>query len=194
MSRADAPRFLRAMLRHPAQVGALAPSSPALARAMVSGIDFSDGRGVLELGPGTGPFTKQIHQRLPDPSLYLGIERDPSFVRLLRERFPPMPVVEGSADRALEHLREAGIERIGAIISGLPFASLPPRVQDGVIRCLDQLMQEGTEFRTFQYLHAWSLPTAARFRRLMAERFGPCEVSRPVLRNLPPALVLRWRG
>jgi len=179
MSRADAPRFLRAMLRHPAQVGALAPSSPALARAMVSGIDFSDGRGVLELGPGTGPFTKQIHQRLADPSLYLGIERDPSFVRLLRERFPPMPVVEGSADRAL---------------SGLPFASLPPRVQDGVIRCLDQLMQEGTEFRTFQYLHAWSLPTAARFRRLMAERFGPCEVSRPVLRNLPPALVLRWRG
>ncbi|MEX0742069.1 MAG: hypothetical protein WD079_04670, partial [Phycisphaeraceae bacterium] len=50
----------------------------------------------------------------------------------------------------------------------------------------------GTEFRTFQYVHAWMLPAAVQFRRRMTRRFGPPRVSRPVLRNLPPAVVLTW--
>ena len=193
MLSADGIRFLTAMLRNPARVGAIAPSSAALARAMIRGIDLSNGHAVLELGPGTGPITRVLHAALADPSLYLGIERNGAFVELLRERMPRMRVVEGSAERAVDHLREHGHERVGAIISGLPFASLPAGVRDGVIEALDTLMAPGTVFRTFQYVHAWPLPSAMRFREGMSERFGPCRISRPVMRNLPPALVLSWQ-
>jgi hypothetical protein len=54
------------------------------------------------------------------------------------------------------------------------------------------MMKPGTVFRTFQYLHSWPLPAAIRFRNKMNRRFGPCRISRPIMRNLPPALVLSW--
>ncbi len=193
MSSGDGIRFLRAAVRNPLRVGAIAPSSKALAKRMVKGIDFRPGHAVLEFGPGTGPFTRHLKDVLADHGTYLGIERDDHFVRMLSERFPTMRVVHGSAEHAEQHLRDAGHEKVQAIISGLPFASLPVVVQDGVVDCLDRLMQPGTVFRTFQYVHAWPLPAASRFRQRMAKLFGDVEVSRPVMWNLPPAVVLSWK-
>ena len=187
-------RFLGAAVRNPAAVGAIAPSSAVLAEAMLADLNICDGHAVLELGPGTGPITRAISRRLKDPSHYLGIDRDQQFVTLLSQKFPALRFVQGSAERSLDHLREAGLERVAAVISGIPFASLPPVVQDGIINCLEQLIAQGAVFRTFQYVHAWPLPTAVRFRRRMAERFGPACVTGPVLRNLPPAFVLSWGG
>lgn len=192
MAGADPVRFVRAALRSPGHIGAVAPSSAALSRAMLAGLDLTDGRPVLELGPGTGPFTRLIHQRIADPAAYLGIERDPGLARNLRRRMPALHVVCGSAEDAVEHLREAGHERVGTIVSGLPFASLPDRVQEGVFAALQRLMGPGTVFRTFQYVPSWPLPQAVRFRRRMRRMFGAPAVSRPVLRNLPPAIVLSW--
>ena len=189
---ADGLHFLRALLRNPGAVGAVAPSSRVLAKAMLRGVDLGDGRAVLELGPGTGAFTRLVRERLPDPSRYVAVERDPAFVQLLHVRFPGMRFVEGSAERAADYVREGGLEPLRLILSGLPFASLPARVQDGVMAALEQLMVPGTLFRTFQYLHAWPLPAAVRFRREMVRRFGPLQASRPVMRNVPPAVVLSW--
>jgi len=192
MARGDGIRFLKALARNPGATGAVLPSSRVLARQMLRGIDFDDGHDVLELGPGTGPFTAALQAVLPDPSRYLGIELNPQFVRLLRQRFDGMCFVEGSAEDAEAHLREAGLGNVRTILSGLPFASLPPSVQDGVIGALDRLMTPGTVFRTFQYVHAMPLGAAQRFRRMMRGRFGHAAVSRPVVRNLPPAVVLSW--
>lgn len=189
----DTVRFIWAMVRSPATVGAVAPSSRYLAERMLDGIELQDGQNVLELGPGTGPITRAIEQRLTRPEAYLGIEREGAFVRLLESRFPQLRFVEGSAEHSHRHLREAGLEDVRAIISGLPFASLPMRVQSRLIVTLDRLLLPGVEFRTFQYVHAWMLPAAVQFRRRMTRRFGPPGVSRPVLRNLPPAVVLTWK-
>jgi phosphatidylethanolamine/phosphatidyl-N-methylethanolamine N-methyltransferase len=189
----DGLHFIKGALRSPIYVGAVAPSSPALARLMLRGLNLSDGAAVLELGPGTGPITTQIQRILPCPSRYLGIERDPQFIKVLVERFPAMRFVHGSAEQASRHLREAGMDNLKAIICGLPFASLPRGVQDGILENLEELMKPGVVFRTFQYLHALAMPSAVRFRRKMRQRFGPASMSRPVLLNLPPAVVLSWR-
>lgn len=190
----DGLHFVRGMLRSPAYVGAITPSSAALARIMLRGIDLSDGACVLELGPGTGPITREIQRVITCPTRYLGIERDPNFVRVLVERFPAMRFVEGSAESAVDHLREAGLQNLRAIISGLPFASLPRAVQDRIIDSIDRLMPPGGRvvFRTFQYLHALAMPAAVRFRGRMRQQFGPCRISRPIMLNLPPAVVLSW--
>jgi phosphatidylethanolamine/phosphatidyl-N-methylethanolamine N-methyltransferase len=189
----DSLRFVSAFLRHPASVGAIAPSSQHLARLMVRDLAVEPGEAIVEFGPGTGPFTQALGDLLPDRSAYLGIERDPQFVALLRQRFADMRVVEGSAADAVQHVRDCGFQRVRAIVCGLPFASLPPSVQDSVIQAIDILLTPGSEFRTFQYVHAFPLPTAIRYRRRMRAVFGPPTITGPVLRNLPPACVLTWK-
>lgn len=199
MATLDHLHFVKAALRSPAAVGAIAPSSAVLARQMVRDLELPAGRIVVEFGPGTGPMTEQISRILPSPDAYVGIERDPNFVKLLSRRFPKMRFVQGSAEKAPDYIAEMDHEQVGAIICGLPFASLPPSVQDGIVGAIRQMMKPatatgpGTIFRTFQYVHAWPLPTAVRFRRMMNGLFGKGRVSRPVLRNLPPAFVLSWQ-
>ena len=188
----DTVQFLGAFVRHPGRVGAVAPSSAALARAMVAGLEVGADESVLEFGPGTGPFTAAIAEVLSEPAHYLGIEREPGFVDLLRRRYERLRFVLGSAEDARSHHAEAQLPPVRAILCGLPFASLAPSVQDGIIAALDQLLGPGGEFRTFQYLHACTLPTAVRFRRRMAGVFGPHTRSPVVLANMPPAYVLRW--
>jgi phospholipid N-methyltransferase len=185
-------QFLKAFARNPAKVGAIAPSSPRLASAMVNGLSLNDEQSIVEFGPGTGPFTEAIRGVLAKHDNYIGIERDPKFIGILRDRFPQVNFIEGSAEHAKDLHQEAGIPPVKAILCGLPFASLPPSVQDGVIASLDHMMQPGTQFRTFQYVHAYPLPTAIRFRKQMSSLFGKFTRSRAVLRNLPPAYVLRW--
>src|ERR1041385_9451112 len=105
----DGLHFIKGALRHPTRVGAILPSSAALARVMLRGIDLTDGAAVLELGPGTGPITTQIQRMLTCPTRYLGIERDPHFVKVLVERFPALRFVHGSAEDVVHHMQEAGL-------------------------------------------------------------------------------------
>jgi phosphatidylethanolamine/phosphatidyl-N-methylethanolamine N-methyltransferase len=188
----DGLAFLAAFLRNPAATGAIAPSSPFLARAMVTGLAVRPDQTIVEFGPGTGPFTAAIRRILPSADCYLGIEREPRFVAILRRRYPELCFVHGSAEDAPRYLAEAGRRQVRAVLCGLPFASLPPRVQDRTVEALDALVLAGAEFRTFQYVHAYALPTAIRFRRRMARVFGPHRREAVVFRNLPPAFVLRW--
>ena len=160
---------------------------------MCIGLEVGADELVLEFGPGTGPFTDQIRREIPDPACYLGIERDAAFVGLLQERYPDMSFVAGSAEHAAEFSRQTSGKAVGSIISGLPFALLPPTAQDGIIDSIVRLLPVGGTFRTFQYVHAYALPSAVRFRRRMAAILGPCQRSRPVLRNMPPAFVLSWQ-
>lgn len=192
MARGHAWKFLAAFLRHPNRVGAIAPSSSALARMMIEGVALNSGECLVELGPGTGSFTKHIREILPSPSAYLGIETEARFTELLGRTFPDLEFRLGSAENAKGFVEEAGHEKVAAIISGLPFASLPDGVQQGILSSLEGMMREGAVFRTFQYLHAYMLPRARSFRRRMTELFGPPRTSGPVLWNLPPALVLSW--
>jgi phospholipid N-methyltransferase len=186
-------QFARAAVRHPRAVGAVAPSSRRLAAAMVADLALEPDHAVLELGPGTGPFTAALRRRLPSPELYLGLETHGPFVARLRGRFPELCFVHGSAEHAVDWHARYRLPPVGAIVSGLPFASLSQPVQDATLDAIHALLRPGGVFVTFQYLHAQPAPAAIRFRRQMARRFGPPAGQRRVLRNLPPAAVVRWR-
>lgn len=194
MAKGDSLKFFRAFLRNPTKVGAIAPSSRILASAMIRGIDFSksDHSLLVEFGPGTGAFTAAIHDRLPNKDAYLGIERDRRFIELLRGRFPELHFHHGSAEDATQIVKDGARQEVRAVISGLPFASLPKTVQEGILQSLDSLLQKGSTFRTFQYAHAYYLPQAVRFRRRMDEVIGHHTRQALVVRNLPPAYVLSW--
>ncbi|MEZ6036447.1 MAG: phospholipid methyltransferase [Planctomycetota bacterium] len=188
--------FFGNFLRNPTSVGAVVPSTRYLSRALVGRLeDLLPGELVVEYGPGTGPATSVIHERLPKHAHYLGIELDGKFHGHLERRFPGLKFHHGSAADLPTILAERGLPRPTRIVSGLPFASLPTAVQDGIVDGIVWAL-DGTEgdFRTFQYVHAYGMRAARRFRNRMLERFEHFERIGPVVRNVPPAFVLRYRS
>ncbi|MEE9405773.1 MAG: methyltransferase [Algisphaera sp.] len=186
-------QFLGNFLRHPRQVGAVLPSSQALAQAMVAGLNLGPEQSLVEFGPGTGAFTQAILDHLPNPANYLGIELNAQFIARLRQRFPAASFAQGSAEDALTLHQKHNLPTAKAVVCGLPFASLPEAVQDGVTRSLDTLLENGGEFRTFQYVHAYHFPTAKKFRQRMDTLFGPSHRSPAIKMNMPPAYVVSWK-
>ncbi len=185
--------FLRRFLDSPRGVGSLVPSSGPLAETMVADLRVPSDRSVIELGPGTGAITRHLLTRLDDPGQYLGIESDPAFVQLLRKRFPRAQFRCESAERMERLLRDTSMASPCYIVSGIPFAALPLQRQYRIISALRRVLPEDAEFRMFQYVHAWRLPAAVRFRRRMNQCFRSGARPRFVLANVPPAMVLSWQ-
>jgi phospholipid N-methyltransferase len=162
---------------------------------MVRDLHLVSGDLVVEYGPGTGPMTRALHQLHLEARgvQYLGIELDATFHAALRHRYHDLQFHHGSVVDVPSILADRGLGKARVIISGLPFASLPQVVQEGVVAGTAEVLAEDGEFRTFQYVHAFGLPSARRFRAMMAERFPRYHRSTPVLRNVPPAYVSTYR-
>ena len=47
-------------LNHPRKIGAIAPSGKRLSEKMMMPIDFASVKAIIEYGPGTGSFTKEL--------------------------------------------------------------------------------------------------------------------------------------
>lgn len=185
-------QFLQAFLKNPGTVGSITPSSPELARRMVSGIRPNENNVVLELGVGTGAITKFLQSRVPDENSYLGIELDTDLVRSLRRNYPDMRIVRGNALQAAEIHHRSGLGKVGAIICCLPFVSMPNEVGENILREIDKFMQLGCTFRTFQYAHGYYFPSAIKLREFMRDRYGKSKRSPLIVKNVPPAYTLTW--
>jgi phospholipid N-methyltransferase len=179
--------FLGQFVRSPLSVGSVLPSSTALARAMVAPIDFTAARTIVELGPGTGSFTREIAGRLAPGCRYLGIELNPNFVGALSRTFPRLDFVQGDAEQLAQILAMHEVESADAIVSGLPWAWLPRPVQEAVFAAVSKVLVPGGLLVTFGYLQALVLPGARVLRRLLPRYFAEIKYSRIVWRNVPPA-------
>ena len=72
--------FLGQSFRNFLTVGAISPSSKYLAKRMVKNVK---GPVILELGPGTGVFTKEILRVLPPNGILISIESNETFVNYM---------------------------------------------------------------------------------------------------------------
>ena len=200
-------KFFKTFLKNPREVGAILPSSSFLAKAITSGLGpLSDSDVIMEFGPGTGVLTRKIHDILEHKKNYIGIEVNSHFTEELCKKFPDLAFINDSAEKAytiVEKLhplpdplpsreRENNM-RVKAVISGLPFASLPEKIQDGIIHSIHKLLSPGFVFRTFQYVHGYPLPLAKKFRKKMTHLFGHEPQKKMVIQNIPPAYVLTWQ-
>jgi phosphatidylethanolamine/phosphatidyl-N-methylethanolamine N-methyltransferase len=186
-------QFLQAFLKNPLKVGAITPSSPELARKMISGLKPDKNNIVLELGVGTGAITKFLREIVPDEESYLGIEIDQELVGSLRQNYPELTIVRGNAAEAAAIHKRSGLGKVGYIICCLPFVSMPNEVGDTILAEADKFMREGCMFRTFQYAHGYYMPSAIKLREYMRERYGRSRRSKLIVKNVPPAYTLTWK-
>jgi phosphatidylethanolamine/phosphatidyl-N-methylethanolamine N-methyltransferase len=180
--------FFREYVRNWQNTGAVAPSSSHLARQIVQSAGVASARNVLELGPGTGAFTKEIQKTLSPGADYLGLEMNAAFVTTLREQFPQMRF-EQSAAQEFDYAPFLPSGGFDAIVSGLPWAALPPPVQSTLLDTIFKVLKPGGTFATFVYsgIH-WS-PRGQSFRRLLVQHCASVKTSATVWRNLPPAFI-----
>lgn len=182
----DEMRFIATWLQHPLKVGAVSPSSRALARALAAEVDPSIPGPVIELGPGTGPVTEALVARGISPERLVLVEYDPEFCTLLRRRFPGATVVEGDAYALNETLTGIVKEPAAAVVSSLPLMTRPLSVRVRLLNAAMRLLRPGAPYVQFTY--AMNAPIPSRHRRYRVSS------SPRIWMNLPPARVWVYRA
>jgi len=177
--------FLQGFLRHPERVGSVVPSSRFLERRIVGAGAIGSAGVVVELGPGTGGTTRAMLEALPEESTLLAVEIDPAFVERLREIPDPRLVVhQGSAEQIREALARYGLGAADAVVSGIPFSTMPDAVGRRILREVWESLGPGGRFVAYQFRD--------RVADLGEEIAGQPEVELE-LRNVPPMRVFSWR-
>ncbi|MCW2717527.1 class I SAM-dependent methyltransferase [Pseudonocardia sp.] len=181
--------FLAAFLRRPTTMGAVAPSSARLGAVLAAVVPAEGSPVVVELGPGTGAVTGVIADRLPAGSRHLAVELDPDMVVYLRRTRPDLEVVHGNARDLGRLLEEHGVDRVDAVVCGLPWALFDDATQAEILGEISRVIGTTGAFTTFAYLHGMALGAARRFRQTLRGAFDEVLVSATVWRNVPPAFV-----
>ncbi len=177
--------FLKGFLRQPRDVGSVIPSSRFLERRMVRMAGVAQAQSVVELGPGTGGTTRAILAAMPESATLLAVELDPVFADHIREIEDRRLIVhQGSAEQLAEVLVAHRLRPPDAILSGIPFSTMPEAVGTRIVEAIRDVLAPGGCFVAYQFRGA----VADRARPILGEP----EVSAEFL-NIPPMRVYRWR-
>lgn len=183
--RSDLRLFARAWLRNPRQISAVAPSSRALAELITRHVEPSSGP-VLELGPGTGVFTRALLGRGVHESDLILVESDPRFAAALRTEFPLALVHGVDAARLADVGSPLTPNSVASVVSGLPLLSIAEDVVRAILSNVARILAANGAL--YQFTYGPRCPVPARLLHdvgLTAQRVGT------VVCNLPPASVYR---
>jgi len=158
--------FVLNFVRHPLQVGTAFRSSRALVRRIVDGSPWPRFRRVVELGPGVGTVTAALLQRLPADARLLAVETNPQFVAELQRSLPDprLLAVPGDACALPQLLARHGIGRVDAVVSGIPFSTMPAATRHALLDAIAAALEDSGELLVYQH-SALVLP-------LLRERFA----------------------
>lgn len=176
--------FLRSILDDPRRVGAVMPSSSALARQMAKHVRLRPGQVVVELGAGTGVVTKALLEAgVPRDRLFV-VELDGRLADYIAQRFPGISVINGDAARIGDFLPPHLVGQVSTVISSLPLRPMPPDLQRRIVDAAFAVMPE--DGALIQYTYPTGSPLPAESFGLVAENLGR------IWFNVPPAAVWRF--
>lgn len=183
--RRDSLEFLRGFVRHPAQVGSVVPSSRSLEQRLVRQARIAEARTVVELGPGTGGTTAALLRAMAPGARLLAIELDPVFHEHVQSAIadPRLLVELGSAERLAEFLERHRLPAPDAIVSGIPFSTMPAAVSDRIAATIARVLRPGGRFVAYQ--------VRAHVAAFLAPYLGEPERQWEMV-NVPPLRVFTW--
>ena len=189
-SLADSARFIRQWVENPRLIGAVSPSGPALAKAMASYVDLKKEGPSIELGPGTGPVTQALLARGIAPERLVLVEYEQGFCHLLAERYPGVQIVQGDAYSLKNTLQNKLSAQPITVVSSLPLLVRPERDRVELLHQAFELMGPDGLFIQFTYGLTKS-PMPMHAHSITGAYVG--KGSAPILLNIPPARVWRYR-
>jgi phospholipid N-methyltransferase len=200
--------FFRHTVRNFHHTGAVAPSSPWLARALAEPLAERPPDGspieVLEAGPGTGALTLEIVQHLRKGDHLTLCEINKEFIRHLQRRYRHDPKLKPWRNQVTIHYGPVeeleAPERFHHIVSGLPLNNFEPELVRNIFVAFEAMLRPGGTVNFFEYVGVRTLKApfvdeAERTRLRMVEQVIDDVTSklprqrRLMLFNFPPAWV-----
>jgi phosphatidylethanolamine/phosphatidyl-N-methylethanolamine N-methyltransferase len=180
-------------------VGAVAPSSRYLTRAMIDPLPLRRAQVVVELGCGTGAVTRALLKEMPRKSVLLAFEINPRFSTLLREQIsdPRLEVITTSAENIREEVLRRGYKQVDAVASSLALTLMPDQIKNDILSESRGVLSRSGVFTQYLYLHGiqWQGGKPGLFAggRMLRKHFR--DVAQTIVwPNLPPAFVYSCRG
>ena len=176
--------FMFQYFRNPKEVGSLVPSGPVASNLMTQEIEPGHAP-VLELGPGTGAFTRAILARGVAPGDLTLVETNSEFCTRLQREFPGVHVhCMNAADLVKRDL--FGGKKVGAVVSGVPFLLLKPDEAMAILSAVFEVMAPKAALYQVNYGFTTPFP-----RDVMRELDLTATRIASTFRNAPPAAVYK---
>ncbi|WP_055070139.1 class I SAM-dependent methyltransferase [Clostridium massiliamazoniense] len=179
-------KFIKEFVKNPKNVGAIAPSGAQLAEKMIETIDFKNSKCIVEYGPGLGSFTEKLLSRISDDTIFIALEVNEEFYKILKKKYGHrnnVKIINDGAQNLDKYLKKFGVNKVDYIVSGLAFTSLDKEISSVILEKTKNIVnKDGAKFITFQY----SLVKIGLFKQY----FNDIDKDR-VIANIPPAYVLR---
>ena len=180
-------------------VGAVAPSSRYLTRAMVDPLPLRRAQVVVELGCGTGVVTRALLNQMPRNSVLLAFEINPRFSQYLQEKIsdPRLVVITTSAENIREEVHRRGFKQVDAVASSLALTLMSDKLKHDILSESGGVLSRSGVFTQYLYLHGiqWQGGKPGIFAggNMLRKHFR--DVAQTIVwPNLPPAFVYACRG
>jgi phosphatidylethanolamine/phosphatidyl-N-methylethanolamine N-methyltransferase len=186
LAESDTWTFFRQWLKNPMTMAALSPSGQQLTRQMIAELPHGTQR-VVELGGGTGVFTRALIAHGIEPDDLLVLELNEALFHHLRGRFPDAHVVCGDARQLKAIAGQDGFLGRGmadAVISGLGLLSMTKDMQSDILRAAFEVLKP--EGRLVQFTYGPRSPVS---REILAELGLSVRRGGFAWWNVPPATV-----
>ncbi|MBY0462476.1 MAG: methyltransferase domain-containing protein [Alphaproteobacteria bacterium] len=183
--------FFKRWLKHPSQMGTLAPVTPRLAKLAADLVENPSDL-IVELGAGTGRLTRALLAHGVKPKNLVLVELDPELCVFLKETLKDLPecknsmphIIEGDATKLAEIIPESFKGKVSTVVSAIPFMYIPPIAREQIVKSsFDVLKPEGS------ILHVTYNPKSplAFKKDLKQERVGKLWL------NFPPGFVWKYQ-
>jgi phosphatidylethanolamine/phosphatidyl-N-methylethanolamine N-methyltransferase len=166
----DTLTFLKELPKSFRQIGAVIPSSRALAKALARPVRLAkEPIRILEVGPGTGPITRQILRFMGSEDTLLICELNATFLQRLQSKLEKNPFFQRHRDRVnffqgpVQNLVDRGLENsFDAIVSSLPFSNFAPDVVEEILNLFSALLAPNGTFTFCEYVGLRKLSAIVR--------------------------------
>jgi phospholipid N-methyltransferase len=171
--------FFLKFIKSPQTIGSITPSSKYLTSKMLEEVPWHRINSLIELGAGTGVFTKHICNNIRNNCKVIIFEKDRQMYENLKKTYTGCHFSRDAEhiDKVLEDL---GLAQTDCIISGLPFACFSPEQREKILGEIVASLKDGGDFIAFQY--------SLQMKKLLVKSFRNVKIS-VVPFNIPPAFV-----
>lgn len=177
--------FFKEYISNLASIGAITPSSRFLSAKMTSVINADRPLRILEVGAGTGVFTKNIVKNShPDSDIFVS-ELNPFFCNMLDKAFKDdITLIRGDI---LDFNPDTPFD---IIICSIPFNSLPIEITESILSHLENILKENCPFVFFEYSVFPYLNPKNKFKHYKKLNLLPYQIQKDfTLLNFPPATI-----
>jgi phospholipid N-methyltransferase len=174
--------FLREFFKSNRMVGSVLPSSRFLSKKMLRPIQFKEAKVIVELGPGTGVFTKELLSNISSSCQLVVIELNDAFFTDLHKKFqaPNLHLVHSSATDITQILQDLKLPKADYILSSLPLSNFPTELRQSILEAIKENLKVDGKMIQFQYTRGLQKLYRAHFKQVQTDYTAL---------NFPPAFI-----